>query len=689
MKRGTASWQVFAAAASLLISCFVLSGCSTSADPEREVTEVETSSIAQPDAFWSVNGEVEALAIVGSTLYVGGDFSQVSPRTGPLVGLTRAGTRRTTFPRVDNGVVNSIVDDGRGGWFVGGEFENVAGVRCRNLVHITQRMRVSPDWCPAPRGDVTALARRGSTLYVGGTLQRIGGRQRRTLAAVDTGTGRTSSWNPDPGYFVTDLELHGRTLYVLGSFREIGGRRHGALAAVDAVTGAVQPWDPAPPIDEHGDPLIRDIAVSDTVVYGAGSLLVAYDRRTGNRTRWNPLPGDSGYASTVESVGGKLYVGGTFSRIAGQRRSNLAAFAAKGGQLAAWSPKAQPVGVLAVLGRRVYTAENRGVRAYDDTSGQDVRFAKLNPNDAIRALAASPSTIVVGGMFDGAAGVARNRLAAIDLRTGAPTRWNPRLGGGSPHDAVYSIVTDDSTVYVGGLFKRVGSIVRNGLAGISAKTGRATSLDPAIVGHSVDSLALAGSTLYVGGDFARASGKSRDGNAAFDTSTGRLLDWYPVAGYTPIVVDDDRVILGRRSLVAVDAATGQHLEWETPLAVFRVPSIDAIAVSDGTVFIGGFFETVAGKSREGLAAVNASSGALRDWNPGVDHLELSRALAVDGDTVYIGSYEGLRAVHRETATTTHTYVALDDERVDALAIGSTTAFVGTEHGLVVVPLVGR
>ena len=53
MKRGTASWQVFAAATSLLISCFVLSGCSTSADPEREVTEVETSSIAQPDAFWS------------------------------------------------------------------------------------------------------------------------------------------------------------------------------------------------------------------------------------------------------------------------------------------------------------------------------------------------------------------------------------------------------------------------------------------------------------------------------------------------------------------------------------------------------------------------------------------------------------------------------------------------------------
>ena len=120
-----------------------------------------------------------------------------------------------------------------------------------------------------------------------------------------------------------------------------------------------------------------------------------------------------------------------------------------------------------------------------------------------------------------------------------------------------------------------------------------------------------------------------------------------------------------------------------------MPSIDAIAVSDGTVFIGGFFETVAGESREGLAAVNASSGALRDWNPGVDHFEFSRAIAVDGDTVYVGSYEGLRAVHRESGTTTHTYVALDDERVDAIAIGGTNVFVGTEHGLVVVPPVGR
>jgi hypothetical protein len=526
-------------------------------------------------------------------------------------------------------------------------------------------------------------------LYVGGDLNRIAGSARRTVAALDTRSGRALPWNPDPSYFVTDLEVQGRTVYILGSFAEIGGRRHGSLAAVDAITGAVQPWDPAPPIDEHGDPLVRDIAVSDSVVYGAGSLLVAYDRRTGKRSPWNPLPGNSGYASAVESIGGQLYVGGTFSRIAGQPRSNLAAFRANGGQLTAWSPKAQPVAELAIHGRRVYTAENGGVRAYGATSGQSIRFANPNPNGGVRALAASQSTVLLGGAFDGAAGVARNGLAAINVRTGAATPWNPQLGGGSPHDAVYSIVTDDSTVYVGGLFKRVGSVARNGLAGISARTGRTTSLDPAITGYSVDSLALAGSTLYIGGDFELASGKSRDGNAAFDTSTGRLSDWYPATGNIPIAVDDERVILGLRSLVAVDAATGQRVEWETPLAVFRVPRIDTVAISDGTVFIGGSFDTVAGKRREGLAAVDAESGALRDWDPGVDHLEFSQALAVDGDTVYVGSYEGLRAVDSESGSTTQTYAALADDRVDAVAVGGATVFVGTEHGLVVVPPVGR
>lgn len=674
----------------LLAACAIASSCTNETVAGTDTQGLDTPNVAPPDAFWSVNGEVDALALSGDTLYVGGSFNEVSPETGPLIALSgRTGARRARFPRVADGVVNSVVDDGRGGWFVGGDFRRIGQVQCRNLAHVTARPAVDRTWCPKPQGEVTALARRGSTLYVGGTLERIAGRTRRTVAALDTRSGRALAWNPDPGYFVTDLEVHGRTVYILGSFGEIGGRPHGSLAAVDAITGAVQRWDPAPPIDEHGDPLLRDIAVSDTVVYGAGSLLVAYDRRTGKRTPWNPLPGSSGYTSTVENVDGQLYVGGTFSRIAGKPRSNLAAFDANGGQLAAWSPKAQPVGVLAVHGRRVYTAENGSVRSYSATSGQNIRFANPNPNDAVRALAASPSTVVVGGAFDGAAGVARNGLAAIDVRTGAPTGWNPRLGGGSPRDAVYSIVTDDSTVYVGGLFKRVGSVARNGLAGISAKTGRATSLDPAIAGYSVDSLALAGSTLYVGGDFERASGKSREGNAAFDTSTGRLLDWYPAAGYIPIVVGDERVILGRRSLVAVDAATGQNVEWETPLAAFRVPSIDAIVVSDGTVFIGGFFDTVAGKRREGLAAVDAGSGELRDWDPGVDHLEFSRALTVDGKTVYVGSYEGLRAVDRGSGTTTHTYAALDDERVDALAIGGTTVFVGTEHGLVVVPTVGR
>ena len=57
--------------------------------------------------------------------------------------------------------------------------------------------------------------------------------------------------------------------------------------------------------------------------------------------------------------------------------------------------------------------------------------------------------------------------------------------------------------------------------------------------------------------------------------------------------------------------------------------------------------------------------------------------------MYIGSFGGLRAVHRESGVTRRTYPDLDEERVEALLVSGSTVFVGTEHGLAVVPAVTR
>src|SRR5712691_8349530 len=64
-------------------------------------------------AIWSTNGVVNALAVSGHTLFVGGSFTQVGPRTGPLVAVSASsGARDSAFPEAAGGPVVSIVEDG-------------------------------------------------------------------------------------------------------------------------------------------------------------------------------------------------------------------------------------------------------------------------------------------------------------------------------------------------------------------------------------------------------------------------------------------------------------------------------------------------------------------------------------------------------------------------------------------------
>jgi hypothetical protein len=57
-------------------------------------------------------------------------------------------------------------------------------------------------------------------------------------------------------------------------------------------------------------------------------------------------------------------------------------------------------------------------------------------------------------------------------------------------------------------------------------------------------------------------------------------------------------------------------------------------VSGNTVYAGGFFRTIGGQARTAIAAINATTGEVGDWNPGRDGIVWS--LKPDGSTLYAG-----------------------------------------------------
>lgn len=116
---------------------------------------------------------------------------------------------------------------------------------------------------------------------------------------------------------------------------------------------------------------------------------------------------------------------------------------------------------------------------------------------------------------------------------------------------------------------------------------------------TVRAVAYLGDRIYVGGDFAHA-------------------------------ITPDRRWVGRTRLAAIDARTGQLLDW-APTADARVRALTA---SDRGVFVGGDFRTVNGEKRDALAQLDPVTGALTPFRHNVyGH---PHTLAVTGTRLYVG-----------------------------------------------------
>jgi len=127
---------------------------------------------------------------------------------------------------------------------------------------------------------------------------------------------------------------------------------------------------------------------------------------------------------------GVLYAGGTFSKVNGQPRRNLAAFDALTGTLLGFNP---------------------------------------SPNFTVNALSANSTTVFVGGTFTRANGVRRSHLASYTHPNSTHwnlTPWNPGASG-----VVNALLVVPRGVLVGGTFRTVGGASRTNLALLNPSTG--------------------------------------------------------------------------------------------------------------------------------------------------------------------------------------------------------------------------
>jgi hypothetical protein len=327
-----------------------------------------------------------------------------------------------------------------------------------------------------------------------------------------------------------------------------------------------------------------------------------------------PSPGagtceTNGRVNAVAYLGGTIYLGGSFTQVEGAPRDRLAACEAATGNLLPWNPGA---------------------------------------NDVVRALKVSPAgtRVYAGGDFTVVAGALRARVAALHPTSGAAFGWSPYV-----NDSVKAVTTSNSgaSVYVGGDFDSAEAAGRRHLAAFNATSGKlSTTFKPSIsngTGNFATVLSMDvsadGNTLYFSGDFALVNGTSRRNAAAVSTGVATLRAWSPAA--TAHIAAELTVSASGRTVFVGGRSSGGYVQAYGPTAggtpVWNVATdgdVEALAVSSSILYIGGHFTTVAGSSRDHLAALRTSGGGLESWDPGANGVFGAFGAAITSTRVAFG-----------------------------------------------------
>lgn len=642
----------------LAVSLFVLGMCApllTFAAPALDSIPDELRS------RYSFDGPIYAVVSNGETLYVGGEFQNVSHT------ITEITEPRATLAAFDVETLNllpAIFDwnDESGGLYSDG----------------VNALELSSD---------------GEVLYIGGSYFYF-------CSEYDSGLGACDGDEWDGAIVALDTETNARTdfdsgidssvsllalspddteLFAGGGFEILGGQNRFGLGAVTVADGLATAFEPT-----NNFTSLRDLAISPdgSVVYVIGDeTLRVFDSETGD-DEWSLELGASGYALAPSSDGNVLYVGGDFTAY------TLYAGESEGVPFSQttrepWETYPQvatqiPDTVYAVIPDGVggwyiggsftdVDFEPQSYLAHIDASGVlDTDFIPDIDSGTVYALALDGTTLYVGGTFSSVDGVTtRNNVAAFNTTNGeVVVGFDPNING-----SVFALAlsSDGGTLFIGGDFTTVnGATSRNNIASVATADGVATDFNPD-TNSEVNALALTAdnSTLYMGGAFtsvnAGTTNDTRNRIAAFTTvGAGTLVggfdpnvggtavhalllndagtSLYVGGGFTTIGgearVDFAELVIPEGTLTDLDV--GIPFEGETVYAI-------GLSSEEETIYIGGSFYQIGGATQDNFGEVDVETGEAIDFNPNFNSTVL--AIGVSATDLYVGgsftSFAGL------------------------------------------------
>lgn len=612
--------------------------------------------LVQNRGIFALGDNVNALAIYGGQLYVGGDFNAVGSDTRPLgsVGGVEPAEPTSGLVRWDGSRWVSVGGGMRAvdvllvvgnDLYAAGSFTNAGGISEADKIARWNGLTWSALGSGIDNGSVFALAAVGSDLYVGGSFTNAAGFYDGDYLLRWNGL----QWSPVGGGLnneVRALAAYDGKLVIGGMFTNAGGMSDADRIAV---------WDGGSWSAIGGGLLdtVRSFLVSGSDLFVGGDFTNAGGLPSGNGivrwdgSAWNAL--GSGVSGSVRSLAfhsSLLYVGGSFSNAGGLDPADRLATWNGSAWAAVGSPTSGRVNTLLstasglVAGGSFASADGvTGTESLAIWSGAGWTPLAESARVSIKVMEVLGGNLYVGGDFTDFAGISdADYLVRYD-----GTQWSAVAPGLTGEVRAIAVIGTD--LYVGGDFTNAGgstyadNIAKwNGLVWSGLGYG---------VNSPVNALAAIGSTLYVGGEFF-STGSPEFASlrylAAWDGS-----EWAEVGGGLGFYVYDfevngtDLYVAGDFDNAGNNASADNIAIWTgsgwTSLGNGASGAVYDVELSGTDVYIGGSFLNAGGI---------ADADRVARWNGSAWHAVGGGAggtvysLAVDGGDLFVAENTGLR-----------------------------------------------
>lgn len=600
-----------------------------------------TSNIAKWDGTsWTalgrgVDNSVSALAMIGTDLYAGGSFVKASSVTVNKIAKWNGSTWSALGTGVDD-VVSALAVSGTD-LFVGGAFTSAGGAGANRVAKWN-----GAAWSALGVGvdqPVLSLAVDGSNLYVGGEFANAGGAAANYIAKWNGSAWSVLGVGVDGAVY--SLLVDGSDLYAAGNFSNAGGS---AAPHIAKWNGSA--WSS---LGTGIDQLVMAITKIGSNLFATGSFLNADGSPATALAKWDGTAWSAmgagldgaGYVATAS--GTTLYIAGEFKTIGGVAANGIASW--DGTTWTSFSPMGiqGDVEAAAMIGSDLYVGGTftriDGVTRAHVAKWDGTTWSSLGSgvDDAVHALAVIGSDLYVGGAFANAGGAAAGFIAKWD-----GSSWST-LGDGVFAE-IYALTPINTDLYATGAFTFAGVVNADHIAKWDGTAWSA--LGAGLDGHG-RALAVIGTDLYVGGDFTHAGGGNANYIAKWNGTTwstlGSGMDSYIYA----LVASGTDIYAGGNFADAGGVAASYIAKWNgtvwSALGSGTGGTVRALAKVGSNIFVGGDFSAAGGVTTHGIAKWNGSawltaSETLSD-KPGLSVANGStsvRTFAVTANDLYAG-----------------------------------------------------